>query len=452
MSGPAPARRAAWRALVRVGAGQARLDDTRASLPELDGLNDRDRRLATELVVGTVKRRATLDAVIASFCDSPTMRVETDVREALRLSAYQLLFLDRVPPHAAVDDGVALVSRRGRRTRGFVNAVLRAVARHGRRRLAELTSDDDREARALLWSCPPWLVARLEADLGREAAARLLAAANAAPERCLRVNTLRGDLAAAVAALGDAGFTAERAPALPDALLYDGPPLERSRPFLAGRVTAQARASQLAGLVAAEGVTAPRALLDLCAAPGSKTAQLAAAHPDARIVAVDVDPARVAALRANLRRLGAERVEVREADAVRLPPGDVGAFDGVLVDAPCTGLGTLGTRPDLRWRRREGDVARIAAQQRRLLAAGAAYVRPGGSLTYAVCTVTRVETVAVVDALLGDGGWTVDDLGAAYPDAAHPANGAFLLALPPDWGSTGFFVARLRRAAPLHTV
>jgi 16S rRNA (cytosine967-C5)-methyltransferase len=186
-------------------------------------------------------------------------------------------------------------------------------------------------------------------------------------------------------------------------------------------------------------------LLDLCAAPGMKTAQLAGAHPGARVVAVEVDAARAAALRANLTRLGASAVEVLEADAEALPDSFDGAFDAVLVDAPCSGLGTLASRADLRWRRREVDVARLAAGQRRLLAAGARCVRPGGCLTYAVCTVTRAETLQVVDSLLGEGGWALDDLGAAYPGASHPANGACLLTLPPFWGSTGFFIARLRR-------
>lgn len=447
MTGPAPARRAAWRALVRITAREARVDDTRAALPEFAALDERDRRLATELVMGTIKRRLSLDAVIMSFVDTPLARIETDVLEALRLGAYQLLFLDRAPAHAVVDDGVGLLARRGRRTRGFANAVLRAVARDGRQRFAELTSGDDREARALLWSCPSWLVARLERDIGRGATARLLTAANAAPERCLRVNTLRVELPGAVAALRAAGFTTEGIEGLPDALLYEGPPLEASRPFVEGLVTAQSRGSQLAGCAAADAEEAPLALLDACASPGTKTAQLAAAHRNARVVAVDVDRARVVALRANLRRLGAARVEVREADARDLAATHAGIFDSVLVDAPCTGFGTLGARPDLRWRRREGDVRRMAAEQRRLLAATARCVRSGGSLTYAVCTLSRAETVDVVDALLGEGGWSLDDLGAAYPTAAHPANGAFLLALPPEWGSTGFFVARLRRAA-----
>ena len=445
MSVPAPARLAAWRALVRLRAERDKLDDSQAALPEFDGLEDRDRRLATELVTGTVKRRLSLDAVLSSFSAVPLARVEADVHEALRLSAFQLLFLDRVPAHAAVDDGVALVAAQGRRTRGYVNAVLRVLSREGRERLAEAGAGDDLRSRAVRWSCPEWMVALLTADLGRGAADALLATSNEAPERCLRVNRLRGGLDAARDALAEVGITGEGVIGLPEALVYDGPPLETSAPFALGLVTPQSRGSQLAGLVAAGGGMAAGALLDLCAAPGTKTSQLAAAHPTGRVVAVEVDGRRAAALRANLERLGASAVEVLEADATRLPGAFEAAFDAVLVDAPCSGLGTLASRPDLRWRRRLADVGRLADDQRRLLAAGARCVRPGGLLTYAVCTVTVAETDAVVRGLVATGKWSLDDLGAEYPGAAHPANGAYLLALPPAWGSTGFFVARLRR-------
>ena len=445
MSGPAPARLAAWRALVRLEESRATLDDDRASLPELDGLDERDRRLATELITGTVKRRLSLDAMLALVSTPPLDRLDPGVLEALRLSAFQLLFLDRVPAHAAVDDGVALVARGGRRTQGYVNAVLRAVAKDGRRRLDEASAGDDLRSRSLRWSCPEWVVRLLTTDLGREAADALLEAANEAPERCLRVNRLRGDMGAALAALGEAGITAQAVTGLPEALIYDGAPIESTAAFARGLVTPQSRGSQLAGLVAAGGVAAPRTLIDLCAAPGTKTSQLVAAHPDTPVTAVEVDPARAGALRANLQRLGATGVDVVEADATRLPDTFAQAFDVALVDAPCSGLGTLASRADVRWRRRQADVARFAATQRRLLAAGARCVRPGGVLTYAVCTVTRAETVDVARDLLARGGWAADDLGAEFPGAAHPADGAFLLTLPPRWGSTGFFIARLRR-------
>jgi 16S rRNA (cytosine967-C5)-methyltransferase len=442
-----PARAAAFAALRRLRGSNAHLDDSTAALPELSSLSVADRGLANELINGTVKRRDSIDAVLSTYTKAPLKSADPDVRDALRLAAFQLLFLDRVPAYAVVDDAVTLATGKSRRAGGFVNAVLRRLATDGRARLAGLAEGDDARAWAAGLSYPLWLVERLRADLGDETARRLLEAGNAAPERCLRANRLRGGLPAARLAMAAEGFKTRGVDGLPDALLYEGPPLERSGVFRDGLVTPQSRGSQIAATVAAGGVAGPGAsVLDLCAAPGAKTSQLAALLPGVNVTAVEVDEARVTELRANLARLGADGVSVVHADALGLSPGFDDAFDSVLLDAPCSGLGTLSSRADLRWRRRAADVSRLAHLQERLLARAAATVKPGGALTYAVCTVTRAETLGVVEPLVAGGGWTADDLGAAWPGLAHPASGGFLLVLPPDGGSSGFFVARLRRA------
>ena len=441
-----PAREAAFAALRRLRRGNAHLDDSAAALPELSSLSVADRGLANELISGTVKRRGSIDAVLGTYTKAPLKSTDPDVRDALRLATFQLLFLDRVPAYAAVDDAVTLATRKSKRAGGFVNAVLRRVAVDGRAKLAELGEGDEARSWAAGLSYPLWLVKRVRADLGLEAARRLLEAGNAAPERCLRANRLRGGLPAARLAMAAEGFKTHGVDGLPDALLYEGPPLERSGVFRDGLVTPQSRGSQIAATVAAGGVAGPGAqVLDLCAAPGAKTSQLAALLPEARIIAVEVDEARAEELSANLARLGADGVNVVRADALELPADWDGTFDDVLLDAPCSGLGTLSSRADLRWRRHAGDVPRLAGLQARLLARAATTVKPGGALTYAVCTMTHAETLGVVEPLLAGGGWTADDLGGAWPGLAHPDSGGFLLVLPPGAGSTGFFVARLRR-------
>jgi 16S rRNA (cytosine967-C5)-methyltransferase len=441
-----PARAAAYAALRRLRKSGARLDDSLGALPELRALGDRDRGLANELITGTVKRRSSLDAVLGSFTKAPLRDSDPDVRDALRLAAFQLLFLDRVPAYAVVDDAVAMVARKGRKTGGFVNAVLRRVAGEGRARLAALGDGDDTGAWSVRLGYPPWLVKLVRRDLGDEAAGRFLTAANAAPERCLRVNPLRGGLPAAREALAAAGFTTKGVAGLPDCLLYEGPPLEPSAPFRDGLVTPQSRGSQIAGLVAAGGVGEPgAAVLDLCAAPGAKTSQLAALLPGARLTAVEVNEARAGELQSNLARQAVTGVEVVRGDVLELPDSYEEAFDAVLLDAPCSALGTLASRPDVRWRRRAADVSRLAELQSRLLDRAAAAVKPGGALTYAVCTVTRAETLDVVAPLLRSGGWVADDLGAVWPHLAHPAAGGYLLVLPPAGGSSAFFIARFRR-------
>ncbi len=442
-----PARVAAFAALRRVRSSGARLDESLASLPELRTLDPRDRGLANELIIGTVKRRGSIDAVLGAFTKAPLRDADPAVRDALRLAAFQLLFLDRVPAYAVVDDAVAMVSRKGRKAGGFVNAVLRRVAADGRAKLAELGEGADTRAWSVRLSYAPWLVKLVRRDLGDAAADRYLAAANAPPERCLRVNHLRGGMPAARVTLGEAGYTTKGVAGLPDALLYEGPPLEPSAPFRDGLVTPQSRGSQIAGLVAAAGVSEPAAaVLDLCAAPGAKTSQLAALLPGARrLTAVELDEERAGELRRNLDRLGATGVDVVPGDVLHLPASYDEAYDAVLLDAPCSGLGTLASRADVRWRRRAADVPRLGELQKHLLQRAAATVKPGGALTYAVCTVTRAETLDVAATLLRLEGWAADDLGAVWPHLAHPAAGGYLLVLPPDGGSSAFFIARFRR-------
>lgn len=445
-SGVSPARAAAFAALQRLRTSGARLDDSSAALPELESLGPADRGLANELINGTARRRGSIDAVLGAYTRAPLHSADPDVRDVLRLAAFQLLFLDRVPAYAAVDDAVTLAGRKGRRAGGFVNAVLRRVAAEGRGKLAELGAGDDAKAWSVALSYPVWLVKLLREDLGDAAARRLLEAGDAAPERCLRANRLRGGLTAAAGALKQEGYSIYGVDGLPDGLLYEGPPLERSAAFRDGLVTPQSRGSQIAGIVAAGGAAHPGAsVLDLCAAPGAKASQLVALLPGAAVTAVEVDEPRAAELRANLARLGAGAATVIQGDALESHAAWDGAFDAVLLDAPCSGLGTLASRPDLRWRRRPQDVPRLARLQARLLERAAAAVKPGGALTYAVCTMTRAETIGVVEPLLSGGGWEADDLGATWPGLAHPAAGGFLLVLPPGAGSTGFFVARLHR-------
>jgi 16S rRNA (cytosine967-C5)-methyltransferase len=441
-----PARAAAFSVLVRLERTGARFDASRHGMPEVSELSGRDAALAYELITGTIKRRATLDAVLAQCAGLVTDRVDVAMLTALRLGAYQLLFLDRVPAHAAVTESVEMVAGKGRKGRGFANAVLRRVAADGRERLAALAPGDDAPALALRYSYPRWIAQTFINEYGATEAEALLASGNEQPERCLRVNTVKTIVPGVVESLRADGLGVTAVDDLPDALIYDHGPLEATNAFRGGWVTPQSRGSQLAAIAAAGAARPGLRVADLCAAPGTKTAHLAAQLPGAQILAVDVDETRCDALRRNLRRLGVAGVDLRVADVLALDPAEVGSFDRVLVDAPCSGLGTLASRPDLRWRRQAADIGGMAALQLRMLTRAAALVGDGGALTYAVCTVTRDETTAVVDALMLGGEWRVDDLGAAFPGYAHPHNGAYLLTLPSRHGTSGFFIARMRRA------
>ncbi|HZO49135.1 MAG TPA: transcription antitermination factor NusB [Gaiellaceae bacterium] len=405
----APARRAAFRVLVRVLEEGAYAD--RALPAAVEGLDERDRALARRLAFGAVQRLRTLDFAIETLGRRPVARLDPPVRAALRLGAYQLGFLDGVPRYAAVNESVELVRAAGlARAVPFANAVLRRLADGIAPLLASLPERTPEEA-ALRHSYPDWVARAWWRDLGREGALALMRAQNEPPEVAVRL--VRGT----VEGTPD--------PALPGAWV-----VERvdEAAVAEGRVWPQSRGSQLAGL--AVGSRPGERVLDLCAAPGGKATMLAG-----EVVAVEVNDARARELEQNVRRLGAERVRVVRADGRALPP-ELTGFDRALVDAPCSGLGVLASRPDLRWRARP-----LPGLQLELLRAAAERVRPGGTVVYSVCTVNRDESEAVVDA----SGLEPDPaLAAEWPRFRHPRRPEFLQTLPHVHGTSGFFVARLR--------
>jgi 16S rRNA (cytosine967-C5)-methyltransferase len=364
------------------------------------GLEGRDRAFAMQLAYGTVQRARTLDYAIETLGKRPVRKLDPPVRAALRLGAYQLGFTD-VPAHAAVDESVELVRAAGlERAVAFTNAVLRRLSAGLGELLARL-HEETPEAAALKHSYPDWIAETWWRELGGDDARALMRAQNEPAETAVRTSA---------------------GPRVVDAI----PPewLE------SGYAWPQSRGSQLAG--AAVGARAGERVLDLCAAPGGKATQLAAVG--AQVVAVEKHPGRARELEENARRLGATTLEVVCADALELPDG-LGAFDRALVDAPCSGLGVLNSRPDLRWRARP-----LPELQAALLRVAVERVRPGGTVTYAVCTINRPENEDVVSQSEA----TVVDLGAAFPDFRHPRHPEFLLTLPHVHRTAGFFIARLR--------
>jgi 16S rRNA (cytosine967-C5)-methyltransferase len=363
----APARRAAYAVVLRTLASGAYAD--RALHGEVRGLAPRDRALAKQLAFGTVQRRGTLDWILARTARG---RLEPGVRAALQLGLFQLLYLDGVPARAAVADAVELAKPSA--GHAVVNAVLRRVAREG----VALPGDDTPEGAAVVHSHPGWLVRLWWAWLGPEEARALLAANNEPAELALRVNAL-------------VGFDLDDVPGRREgeAIVVEGRFDALGHPgYAAGAFTPQSRASQL--VAPALGPRPGERVLDLCAAPGGKTTHLAALMGgEGEVVAVERHAGRARALRAMCARMQAGNVTVIEADARTFDGGR--GFDRVLLDPPCSGLGTLRSHPDLRWRASPEAVARLAREQDALLAAARAALRPGGALAYAVCTLSPAE-------------------------------------------------------------
>lgn len=431
--------------LRRVEQGGAYADRALAAEATRAGLDARERAFATQLAYGVVQRRRTLDHVIAACAGRPVERLDPPVRDALRLGVLQLLLLDGVAPHAAVDQSVELAKAAGGPGFKLVNAVLRRAGREGPALLAAL-DDATPHTAALKHSVPDWIAELWWDALGAEQARALLAVVNAPAESALRVNALVAEPQAVRAELAERGVATRAAtdplvpvpagadgaapPSIPEGLVLDTPFDPSTDPLWeAGALVAQSRAAMSAArlLDPAPGMR----VLDLCTAPGGKATHLAAlVGMGGEVVAVERNAGRADALRQTVTRLRAEAiVRVETADATELRAD--GPFDAVLVDPPCSGLGTLQGRPDLRWRVRPEAIEQLADLQLRVLEAGAHALAPGGALVYSTCTISPRENEQVLERFL-----------ARAPqfalERAHQT-------LPHRDATDGFFYARLRR-------
>ena len=403
------------------------------------GLDSRDRALAMRLAYGAVQHRATLDHLIERLAGRSIGALDPPVRATLRLGLYELLWLETAP-HAVVNDAVELA--KAARGHGLVNAVLRRATRDGPTLLGEL-DDADPTTAAVKHSMPAWIVAAWWAALGADATRALLRRCNEPAEHALRANTLVGSATALAAALP----VRTSVPGVPDEAVIALEPFDAhgSELWRSGAFMPQSRAAMLVAH-AVDPQPGDR-VLDLCAAPGGKTTHLAALMgATGEVVAVERHAGRARALERTAARMGATNVAVRRADAGR-PLGRRGGFDRVLLDPPCSGLGTLQSRPDLRWRVTPAGVTDLVEAQARLLSAAASALAPGGTLVYSTCTISPAENEGQIDSFLASHPeFAPVELSARFPAWAAPA-GPHLLALPSVQGSDGFFIAGLRRPA-----
>jgi 16S rRNA (cytosine967-C5)-methyltransferase len=447
----APARRCAYTVLRRVFERGAYAD--RALQAESEQLDARDRALAMRLAYGAVQRRLTLDHLIALFTERSPAKLDAPVLAALRLGLYELLYLRGAPDHAVVADAVELAKTQGRSGHGLVNAVLRRGAREGSALLDALT-DDTPEHASVKHSHPEWIARLWWRELGPDGARALMISDNEPGEVALRANTLRTDAPTLAAQLlgGEQPIATHPDPEIPEALVLEGPfDVHGSALWREGAFLAQSRAAML---VARALAPAPgERVLDLCAAPGGKTTHLAALmQGGGEVLAIERNPARAGALTRTAQRLRAGNVRVELADAA-LPRPEGPVFDRVLVDPPCSGLGTLQARADLRWRVTPKTIEELVRTQTAILAAGAEALRPGGVLVYSTCTISPAENECLIAAFLDSHpDFALDDLAAELPAfALAPAAGSgcragLVLTLPHRDRTAGFFIARLRRS------
>jgi 16S rRNA (cytosine967-C5)-methyltransferase len=413
-----------------------------------------DRDLLNALVFGVLRWRGRLDHLLAHFSKTPLEKIEAPVLNVLRVGLFQLVHLDRIPPSAAVNTAVNMAKGlAGPWVAPFVNAVLRqAAAGH-----AAVPFPDRRaepvESRAAAGAFPKWLVGRWIGRYGAEAADRLIDAVNSVPALTLRANRLRASRAELIEALSAAAERVEASEAAPDAVRVLGlrGRLTQLEAFAAGWFQVQDESSQLVSLLLDP--QPGESVLDACAGRGGKTGHLAQLMGDrGTLTAADRSAERLAQLRAELGRLRFACVSVREHDWEAAGPAlSAARYDRILLDAPCSGLGTLRRNPDIKWSARKADLARHGAVQARLLGRVAALLKPGGRLVYAVCSPEPEETEQVVQAFVSRNPGFAVDTGLAHmpPAAAALIDGrGYLQTYPAAGYMDGFFAVRFEFKGP----
>ncbi len=406
------------------------------------GLDSRDAALAARIAYGVMQNRMLLDFYIGCWCSQKVARLEPVIRNILRVGAYQILFLDKVPQHAAVSEAVEMTRQHGRpKAAGMVNAILRRIGAN-REHMPELPHESPEEYLSVRYSHPRWLVRRLLELLGPEEAEEYLRLDNEPVPTCIQTNFLKTDAPHLERELRGAGLNVQAHPWLAGCFLVTGTgDLEKLPAFREGRFMVQDAAARLVSLVAAPGVRSR--VLDVCAAPGGKSFALAIDMQDGgEILSCDVYPHKLRLIESGAQRLGIGSVRALLADAREHHAAWDRQADLVVADVPCSGLGIIRKKPDIRYKNPR-ELAQLPALQRSILENAAGYVRPGGTLVYSPCTILPEEHQDV----------TADFL-RAHPDLAlerftrpqpiGPRAGQLTL-WPQRFGTDGFYICRMHR-------
>lgn len=450
-SDPANVRELATHILLKVDTREAYADRLLDQALESNILDARDRALLTELTYGALRWRGRLDGCLKLWMRWPFEDTDPYLRNLLRLALYQLTFLDRIPPYAALDEAVELAkNHRGTKASGFVNGVLRNYLR-GQKPLAK--PDSDRAPPAAIaeyWSHPEWLVKLWLRYFGPREMEALLEANNAEPPLVLRANLRKTTREDFLSLLRAGGVEAAPARYTPQGVHIDSRrPVAQISGFDDGMFQVQGEASQLIGYLL--GPEPGERILDACAAPGGKTTHIAELMDDRGAVdALDISAAGLARLKENACRLDLNSIRVVHgdvcqdlADRLHLP------YDRALVDAPCSGLGTLRSHPEIKWNKSESDLERLSQLQKNILRRVAGYVKSGGVLVYSTCTLTEAENERVVEDFLQEHKeFVLDEAGGYLPaQAGSMVRDKYFMTVPHRHNTDGFFAARIRKVA-----
>lgn len=446
MSSKKNVRDAALQLLETIEKNQAYSNLLLNSTIEKNEISKVDVGLLTEIVYGTLQRKMTLDFYLKPFIEK-NKKLQSWVINLLRMTVYQMVYLDKIPDRAAIFEAVEIAKRRGHKgIASLVNGVLRSIQRNGLPSLDSIT--DPAESISIGTSHPLWLVKRWISQFGEEKTREMCEMNLIAPLQTGRVNLTRISREECLELLKDEGFEVEPSPILPEAIKCLRGNLASSKAFSYGLLTIQDESSMLAAY--ALGMKEEEVILDACAAPGGKSSHIAEKLGNSgKVISLDLHEHKVKLIRNNAQRLGLENIE-----AMKMDSREVGqhfeeqSVDHILLDAPCSGLGVMRRKPDMKYTKKEQDLSQLQSIQLSLLESVAPLLKAGGTLVYSTCTVDKEENQEVVGQFLREHHEFEGDRGLAerMPDAIKPLiNGFDVQILPQDFGSDGFYIACLRK-------
>ncbi|MGI8384512.1 16S rRNA (cytosine(967)-C(5))-methyltransferase RsmB [Robertmurraya sp. P23] len=406
----------------------------------------KDIGLLTELTYGTLQRKMTLDYYLEPFIKNPK-KLENWVKQLLRMTLYQMLYLDKIPDRAAIHEAVEIAKKRGHKgISGMVNGVLRSLQREGIRDMDEIK--DEVERLSIETSHPTWLVRRWIEQFGYNKAKEMCEINLTAPMQTARVNTNKITREACIKRLSEEGFQVGESVVVPEAIKCLKGNLAHSESFKEGLITIQDESSMLVAY--ALGIEQNETILDACAAPGGKSTHIAEKLEETgQVISLDLHEHKVRLINENAARLGLTNIETKAMDSRKVQEEFEGmTFDRILLDAPCSGLGVMRRKPDMKYTKKEEDLNRLQSIQLQLLDSVTPLLKPGGTLVYSTCTIDRSENEEVVAAFLQKHTDFEGDLSVIerMPKAIQPLMTDFQLQIfPQDFGSDGFYIASLRK-------
>lgn len=403
-------------------------------------LNDKDKALVTEIVYGTIRRKNSLDTLIASFVRDIKM-MDKRVLNILRIAMYQLKFLDKVPSYAACNEAVEQAKKISISSSKLVNGILRSYGKKGE---SGLVFKNKIYELAYTYSFEPWLIRLFIKQYGEEDAIRILNGLNLTPKVTVRVNSLKGDFDEVFEELEEFGYNVEEGYICPEAIsIKGGKSVEDNKVFNEGKITVQDESAMLVAPLL--DIAHDEIVLDLCSAPGGKTTHIAELLENTgKVLAFDLHENKLGLIEENCKRLGIKNVELKQMDATKIDVNLIGAGDKILLDVPCSGLGIIKRKPEIKWNKNREELKEIVKVQREIMENAWQYLKQGGTMVYSTCTLNKEENEQNIEWFLNKHkNCTLEKVFIGNGDNLRYENG--MLTVLPNEYMDGFFIAKLKK-------